>query len=185
MRIGRRDSLSIAVSQILLALALVDTASFGITAALAAYFDPSRRVSRLDADRARVLARSTPRAASGEEDGGFRHASDRVLRRSGGWWRRSGWCWRGLAPGLSLPARGCCSTLADVAGARAATRDFYHYYIADRIRGFMSHWMTFSGQELYHPAAGRGVSALLPGKRRDCAGSRCSAVRWWWGSRWC
>ncbi len=27
--------------------------------------------------------------------------------------------------------------------------DFYHFYIADRIRGFMSHWMTFSGQELF------------------------------------
>ena len=38
---------------------------------------------------------------------------------------------------------------ADVAGARAAHADFYHFYIADRIRGFMSHWMTFSGQELY------------------------------------
>jgi len=38
---------------------------------------------------------------------------------------------------------------ADVAGARAAHRDFYNFYIADRIRGFMSHWMTFSGQELF------------------------------------
>src|SRR5271156_894130 len=36
-----------------------------------------------------------------------------------------------------------------VASARAAHRDFYHFYIADRIRGFMSHWMTFSGQELF------------------------------------
>ena len=31
----------------------------------------------------------------------------------------------------------------------AAHVDFYHFYIADRIRGFMSHWMTFSGQELF------------------------------------
>jgi putative inorganic carbon (HCO3(-)) transporter len=27
-------------------------------------------------------------------------------------------------------------------------RDFYQYYIPDRITGFMSHWMTFGGQEM-------------------------------------
>ncbi len=36
-----------------------------------------------------------------------------------------------------------------MAGARAAHQDFYNYYIADRISGFMGHWMTFSGQELF------------------------------------
>lgn len=30
--------------------------------------------------------------------------------------------------------------------AQDAHQDFYHAYIADRITGFMSHWMTFSGQ---------------------------------------
>jgi O-antigen ligase len=33
--------------------------------------------------------------------------------------------------------------------AIAQHRDFYHFYVADRITGFQSHWMTFSGQELY------------------------------------
>lgn len=28
-------------------------------------------------------------------------------------------------------------------------RDFYHLYVNDRITGFQSHWMTFSGQLLY------------------------------------
>jgi len=32
--------------------------------------------------------------------------------------------------------------------ARAAGRDFYSYYVGERISGFMSHWMTFSGQEM-------------------------------------
>jgi O-antigen ligase len=32
--------------------------------------------------------------------------------------------------------------------ARQAGRDFYEAYVADRITGFMSHWMTFSGQEM-------------------------------------
>ena len=33
--------------------------------------------------------------------------------------------------------------------ALAQHRDFYHYYLDQRITGFQSHWMTFSGQELY------------------------------------
>lgn len=55
--------------------------------------------------------------------------------------------WIGV--GTFTAGRGLGQYAADVAGARAANQDFYHYYIADRIRGFMSHWMTFSGQELY------------------------------------
>jgi O-antigen ligase len=35
------------------------------------------------------------------------------------------------------------------ATAQGEHRDFYHYYVADRITGFQSHWMTFSGQELF------------------------------------
>lgn len=34
------------------------------------------------------------------------------------------------------------------AAARQAGVDFYTAYVADRITGFMSHWMTFSGQEM-------------------------------------
>jgi putative inorganic carbon (hco3(-)) transporter len=32
--------------------------------------------------------------------------------------------------------------------AAALGRDFYTYYVGDRITGFMSHWMTFSGMQL-------------------------------------
>jgi O-antigen ligase len=55
--------------------------------------------------------------------------------------------WIGV--GTFTAGRGLVQYMADIAGARAANEDFYHFYIADRIRGFMSHWMTFSGQELY------------------------------------
>jgi O-antigen ligase len=54
-----------------------------------------------------------------------------------------------IAAGTFTAGRGLVQYAADVAGARAAHRDFYDFYIADRIRGFMSHWMTFSGQELF------------------------------------
>src|SRR5579863_228603 len=55
--------------------------------------------------------------------------------------------WIGV--GTITAGRGLVQYAADVAGARAAHTDFYHFYIGDRIRGFMSHWMTFSGQELF------------------------------------
>ncbi len=51
--------------------------------------------------------------------------------------------------GTVTAGRGLVQYLRKVAGAKEAGVDFYHFYIADRIRGFMSHWMTFSGQELY------------------------------------
>jgi O-antigen ligase len=54
-----------------------------------------------------------------------------------------------IAAGTFTAGRGLVQYAADVAGARAAHVDFYQFYIADRIRGFMSHWMTFSGQELF------------------------------------
>jgi O-antigen ligase len=54
-----------------------------------------------------------------------------------------------IAVGTITAGRGLVQFAADVRGARAAHMDFYHFYIADRIRGFMSHWMTFSGQELF------------------------------------
>jgi putative inorganic carbon (HCO3(-)) transporter len=54
-----------------------------------------------------------------------------------------------IAVGTFTAGRGLVQYAADVAGAKAAHRDFYNFYIADRISGFMSHWMTFSGQELF------------------------------------
>jgi O-antigen ligase len=35
------------------------------------------------------------------------------------------------------------------AEAAAQHRDFYHYYLDQRITGLQDHWMTFSGQQLY------------------------------------
>jgi O-antigen ligase len=80
--------------------------------------------------------------------------------------------WIGV--GTFTAGRGLFQYAADIAGAKAAHEDFYHFYIADRIRGFMSHWMTFSGQELYilllilafllfAPGVKRYLLLLLPG----------------------
>lgn len=51
-----------------------------------------------------------------------------------------------LAGGTLSAARGLWQFGAKYAKAADAHQDFYHAYVADRITGFMSHWMTFSGQ---------------------------------------
>jgi O-antigen ligase len=55
--------------------------------------------------------------------------------------------WMGI--GTFTAGKGLVQLVRDMAAASAAHEDFYHFYIADRITGFMSHWMTFSGQELF------------------------------------
>ena len=72
--------------------------------------------------------------------------------------------WIGV--GTFTAGRGLVQYAADIAGARAANQDFYHFYIADRIRGFMSHWMTFSGQELYILLLTLAVLLYAPHVRR-------------------
>ncbi len=54
-----------------------------------------------------------------------------------------------MAVGSVTAGRGLFQFARDVAVARAAHVNFYQFYIGDRIRGFMSHWMTFSGQQLF------------------------------------
>jgi O-antigen ligase len=56
-----------------------------------------------------------------------------------------------MAIGTLTAGKGMLQFLRDMAtwAATAGHEDFYHFYVADRIRGFMSHWMTFSGQELF------------------------------------
>ena len=54
--------------------------------------------------------------------------------------------------------------------AKDAHRDFYNAYIADRITGFMSHWMTFSGQMMMVLLL---IAALL------FFGSLFKETRWW------
>jgi putative inorganic carbon (hco3(-)) transporter len=72
--------------------------------------------------------------------------------------------WIGV--GTFTAGRGLFQYAADLAGAKAAHRDFYTFYIADRISGFMSHWMTFSGQELYILLLILAFLLYAPGVRR-------------------
>jgi putative inorganic carbon (HCO3(-)) transporter len=60
--------------------------------------------------------------------------------------RRLFLCWAGAGGLISL--RGFVQFGHKVQEAHAAGRSFYDYYVAARITGFMSHWMTFGGQEM-------------------------------------
>jgi len=72
--------------------------------------------------------------------------------------------WIGV--GTFTAGRGLFQYATDRVGAKAAHEDFYHFYIADRISGFMSHWMTFSGQELYILLLILAFLLYAPGVRR-------------------
>src|SRR5580658_8722598 len=82
-----------------------------------------------------------------------------------------------IVVGTVTAGRGLVQYAADVAGAKAAHTDFYHFYIADRIRGFMSHWMTFSGQELFILLLVAALLLFAPDiKKWGWLGVPCAAV---------
>jgi O-antigen ligase len=53
-------------------------------------------------------------------------------------------CWGGVAAAGALV--GAVQFAAKYRDALLAGRDFYEYYVGERITGFMSHWMTFGGE---------------------------------------
>jgi O-antigen ligase len=63
------------------------------------------------------------------------------------WLRALFFTWGAL--GALIAVRGFLQFAGKVQQAHALGRGFYEYYVSERITGFMSHWMTFSGQELF------------------------------------
>jgi len=61
--------------------------------------------------------------------------------------RRLFLCWTGA--GTLTALRGLVQFGSKVQEAHAQGRTFYDYYIAERITGFTSHWMTFGGEEMF------------------------------------
>jgi putative inorganic carbon (HCO3(-)) transporter len=56
-------------------------------------------------------------------------------------------CWAGA--GTLTALRGLVQFGHKVQEAHAQGRGFYEYYVAERITGFTSHWMTFGGEEMF------------------------------------
>ena len=61
--------------------------------------------------------------------------------------RRLFLCWAGVGAGIAVV--GFVQFGAKIRAAHAAGMNFYEFYVPERITGFMSHWMTYSGQEMF------------------------------------
>lgn len=89
--------------------------------------------------------------------------------------RRLAWGW--LAGGAASAVWGCWQFAWKYLAAQRTGADFYAAYIGDRITGFNSHWMTFSGQMMIALLAGSALAlwALGLGRARLLAW-RCLAL---------
>ncbi|MFB3826039.1 MAG: O-antigen ligase family protein [Bryobacteraceae bacterium] len=96
------------------------------------------------------------------------------------WVRRLFLAWAGAAAISSL--RGFVQFAYKLEDARAAGRGFYDYYVVERITGFMSHWMTFSGQLMIALAALGAFLLFSPAARKRiwlwllCGAVMCAAL---------
>ncbi len=88
--------------------------------------------------------------------------------------------WAGV--GTITAAKGLWQYASKVSEAAAQHRDFYDFYIDNRITGFQSHWMTFSGQELFLLLMAIAFLLFGPGARKQlwiwlpCALAICSVL---------
>jgi O-antigen ligase len=88
--------------------------------------------------------------------------------------------WAGV--GTITAAKGLWQYASKVSEAAALHRNFYDYYIDNRITGFQSHWMTFSGQELFLLLMAAAFLLFGPGVRKQlwiwlpCALVICAAL---------
>ena len=82
--------------------------------------------------------------------------------------------WAGVA---SVSAtRGLFQFLQKYQEAQALGRNFYDYYVGERITGFMSHWMTFGGESMIVLLMLAAFLFLAPPNRWKTAGWFCAAL---------
>src|SRR5260370_34171170 len=55
--------------------------------------------------------------------------------------------WAGL--GALTALRGCVQFAGKVQEAQRLGRNFYEFYVGERITGFTSHWNTYSAEEMF------------------------------------
>jgi len=93
--------------------------------------------------------------------------------------------WAGV--GALEAARGLVQFAAKVSEARALGMDFGAYYEPERITGFMSHWMTFGGEEMFVLIMLTAYLFFSPSARKRgfwfvllCFGLLCAALLLGW-----
>lgn len=78
--------------------------------------------------------------------------------------------------GAVTGARGLVQFAQKVQQAKAAGSDSYNYYVGERITGFMSHWNTFSAQEMYALLMLVSFLFFAPAAKRAWAWIACGLV---------
>jgi putative inorganic carbon (HCO3(-)) transporter len=93
--------------------------------------------------------------------------------------------WAGI--GALVAARGLVQFAGKVAEAKELHKDFGAFYEPDRITGFMSHWMTFGGQEMFVLLMLTAYLFWSPSARKRgfwffllCFGALCAALLLGW-----
>lgn len=82
--------------------------------------------------------------------------------------------WAGIASVSAL--RGLFQFAQKYREAQALGRDFYNYYVGERITGFMSHWMTFGGETMIVLLMLASFLFLAPPSRWKRMGWFCAAL---------
>ena len=91
---------------------------------------------------------------------------------------REAWCliWAWVGVGTVTAGVGVVQFVHKWMQAVALHRDFYHFYLDQRITGFQNHWQTFSGQELYLLVMMAAYLLFASGGRRSGGGCCCRAL---------
>jgi O-antigen ligase len=76
--------------------------------------------------------------------------------------------------GAVVSALGVWQFIRKAGEARATGQDFYEYYVVERITGFMSHWMTFGGEQMMVLLMALSLIFFAPPTRR--------VWLWWLGA---
>ena len=82
--------------------------------------------------------------------------------------------WTGVASLSAL--RSLFQFLQKYQEARELGRNFYDYYVGERITGFMSHWMTFGGEEMIVLLLLAAYLFFSPDRKWKIAGWLCGAI---------
>jgi O-antigen ligase len=82
--------------------------------------------------------------------------------------------WTGVASLSAL--RSLFQFLQKYQEARDLGRNFYDYYVGERITGFMSHWMTFGGEEMIVLLLLAAYLFFSPDRKWKIAGWFCAAI---------
>src|SRR5437016_677738 len=83
-------------------------------------------------------------------------------------------CWAGI--GAVTAIRGCVQFAGKVQEARQLGRNFYDYYVGERITGFTSHWNTYSAEEMFALIMLASLLLLGPPVRRTWLWMGCGVL---------